>query len=41
MNEQRIKLLGDQAIDPRKVDLSTCGMVVEKMAKLLALELLL
>ena len=29
-------VLGDQAVDPRKVDLATCGMVVEKNGQLLS-----
>lgn len=29
-------ILGDQAVDPRKVDLNTCGMVVEKNGQLLS-----
>ncbi|GGB87247.1 2-keto-4-pentenoate hydratase [Marinobacterium zhoushanense] len=29
-------VLGDSAVDPRKVDLSTCGMVVEKNGSLLS-----
>lgn len=29
-------ILGDQAVDPRKIDLNTCGMVVEKNGRLLS-----
>ncbi len=29
-------LLGDRAVDPRRVDLATCGMVVEKNGELLS-----
>jgi len=29
-------VLGDQAVDPRKVDLSTCGMVVEKNGQIIS-----
>ncbi|WP_432472404.1 2-oxopent-4-enoate hydratase [Amphritea sp. HPY] len=29
-------ILGDQAIDPRKVDLATCGMVVEKNGEIIS-----
>ena len=29
-------VLGDQAVDPRKVDLATCGMVVEKNGSILS-----
>lgn len=29
-------ILGDRAIDPRKVDLSTCGMVVEKNGEIIS-----
>ncbi|GGK76548.1 2-oxopent-4-enoate hydratase [Amphritea balenae] len=29
-------ILGDQAVDPRKVDLATCGMVVEKNGEIIS-----
>lgn len=29
-------ILGDQAVDPRKVDLTTCGMVVEKNGEIIS-----
>lgn len=29
-------ILGDQAVDPRKIDLSTCGMVVEKNGEIIS-----